>query len=1138
MWRNFRVDLRSYLLVFSAISAPSVFLLALLAGASLEAQGQGLVDLGVLPGGNWTSARAINNSGVIVGKGNDADTVWHWVKWQDGQISSLFTTPDGFQSSWNCARDINSAGVVAGTIDLRSNNGMRAARWSSGAMETIPPIPQGSWSNGCGLNDSGWVVGDYVDSVVSPIWGTRGFLWKADSVIKLPTFHPGGRSYAKKINNSGVAVGWSTPSASPLYWTASAWFNGRLYALPPVSGYARSFAFDINDSNTIVGVSDPGEGSNDGILTTWKVTIVNGTDLEVSGPTALPSRYSFQVFYEFSAQPPVAINNLDLIAGVGADSLDGQQHPFVCFNGSFGDLSGLFTISQNYQYHLSAIDINDSGQIVGDIQGSSSSNLHGFLLSSRILSVVSPGRDELIVAGERNTISWVHLGVKTVNIYYKVGEAGTWNLIADHYPADLHRFVWTPSDTLLAAKVRIRIEDVSSSTAAESDPFKCKGYVLTRADEAGDYVAFRPDQDGWSIRNDDAHMWPAAWYNQFDYWTVNDPNTGLKYPPDNPPGLLYYPFHDSREQHFIDWPLFAETFGLNQCYIKAADSALQYRRSATLFWESVKSSQFGGACFGFSQSSLLAFDRKETFLLSTGLPNFSKLFDVSVTDSNRKVINRLYETQFGAATLDHRTNSASKTAVDILAELKASLLSSTDDHCSMGIYQLAPKPGGHSVVPYRVIRDPGNPALYRVYVYDSNHPGDTSKFLAVDTVANQWTYAALGWTGTAAGSWILRPSASHFLDQPELRSAGEPRPPIVAETRGDLGYMGIYNSDAAYVRIQAVIGSSWGQVTYDTTNGILLEGPTAPVPVIPETGSLNRPLGFFVPRSQDCSYNINLSQWRDSSISVVIRTDSVIWRYSRHHADSTQSDFLVYSESSTQKEILVYYGDEGSRRVDIAAILPGDTVERALDLTIHTLDPGNSIQAAVLPNGDFVITNLQTGFPTYCDLKLSRVSAGGTGLFKKDSLHLDGETRYIIKRPHWDSLNTAPLKILIDHSDWGWGVIDDSLILNNQLTGVDESGQSDQLPHKFELAQNYPNPFNPTTTIEYSVPRHSPVKVEIFNVLGERVRQLVNERKAAGTYRIDWSGTDDAGRPVATGVYFYRFSADNQVQTRKMLLLK
>jgi len=106
------------------------------------------------------------------------------------------------------------------------------------------------------------------------------------------------------------------------------------------------------------------------------------------------------------------------------------------------------------------------------------------------------------------------------------------------------------------------------------------------------------------------------------------------------------------------------------------------------------------------------------------------------------------------------------------------------------------------------------------------------------------------------------------------------------------------------------------------------------------------------------------------------------------------------------------------------------------------------------------------------------------------------------------------------------------------ITNVEDDECGEILPYQFELSQNYPNPFNPVTTIEYSIPSRTDVTIEIFNMIGQKVRTLVNEAKSTGSYRIDWIGTDDAGRLVSTGVYLYRFQAGDVVQTKKMMLLK
>ncbi|MCH7877820.1 MAG: T9SS type A sorting domain-containing protein [candidate division Zixibacteria bacterium] len=94
------------------------------------------------------------------------------------------------------------------------------------------------------------------------------------------------------------------------------------------------------------------------------------------------------------------------------------------------------------------------------------------------------------------------------------------------------------------------------------------------------------------------------------------------------------------------------------------------------------------------------------------------------------------------------------------------------------------------------------------------------------------------------------------------------------------------------------------------------------------------------------------------------------------------------------------------------------------------------------------------------------------------------------------------------------------------------------LPDEFQLQQNYPNPFNPTTTIEFALPERGAVELIIYNTLGQRVRSLASGMYGAGKYSVSWDGTDNYGRQVTSGVYYYRLRAGDVVQSRKMVLLK
>lgn len=108
--------------------------------------------------------------------------------------------------------------------------------------------------------------------------------------------------------------------------------------------------------------------------------------------------------------------------------------------------------------------------------------------------------------------------------------------------------------------------------------------------------------------------------------------------------------------------------------------------------------------------------------------------------------------------------------------------------------------------------------------------------------------------------------------------------------------------------------------------------------------------------------------------------------------------------------------------------------------------------------------------------------------------------------------------------------------LNPNTTAVEEVAAN--VPAVYLLQQNYPNPFNPTTIIRYELATVSEVKLAVYNVLGQKIKTLVNERQSAGAYLTKWDGADDRGEPVANGVYVLQLRAADFVQSRKMVLLR
>lgn len=108
---------------------------------------------------------------------------------------------------------------------------------------------------------------------------------------------------------------------------------------------------------------------------------------------------------------------------------------------------------------------------------------------------------------------------------------------------------------------------------------------------------------------------------------------------------------------------------------------------------------------------------------------------------------------------------------------------------------------------------------------------------------------------------------------------------------------------------------------------------------------------------------------------------------------------------------------------------------------------------------------------------------------------------------------------------------------NGQPTSIKQipvsNEESPEIPNAVSLKQNYPNPFNPTTTIEFELDKSTFTKLTVYDVVGRKVRELVNEKRPAGTNTIEFNATN-----LASGVYLYRLEANGVVQTKRLTLIK
>ncbi len=141
-----------------------------------------------------------------------------------------------------------------------------------------------------------------------------------------------------------------------------------------------------------------------------------------------------------------------------------------------------------------------------------------------------------------------------------------------------------------------------------------------------------------------------------------------------------------------------------------------------------------------------------------------------------------------------------------------------------------------------------------------------------------------------------------------------------------------------------------------------------------------------------------------------------------------------------------------------------------------------------------------------------------------------------VSSPNSDSYTDGTSFIALENIQEVGNVINADLIVGF-AAGIDDDPNGN-LPGSIALEQNYPNPFNPSTTIDFELSYSSDVKLEIFNVIGELTGSLINGPLSAGSYSVEWNGTNNKGDNVASGIYFYRLTSDGESKSMKMLLLK
>ena len=291
-------------------------------------------------------------------------------------------------------------------------------------------------------------------------------------------------------------------------------------------------------------------------------------------------------------------------------------------------------------------------------------------------------------------------------------------------------------------------------------------------------------------------------------------------------------------------------------------------------------------------------------------------------------------------------------------------------------------------------------------------------------------------------------------------------------------------------------------------------------------------------------YNPLNSEWIDFAVNPSTGIGSLEWYNWNLYDDlvliPTVSSITPYYNSYTYSGSIAYdsslYGD------NIVYVWPGDLDNNAivdeedvLPLAVNWYEAGNARSHIVMNWSPLANQLWDIPSATFAD-------ADGSGrvdirdflaiCLNWGSIH-SGTFTYSFQSNDFDiDAHRSVLKIIYDE-------------VNNSNSGPQyeirlylEKLLNISVPDRFILKQNYPNPFNSSTSIEYQIYEKAIVNLTVFNILGQKVKTLVDAEKSEGIYRIEWDGRDDYGHDVASGIYLYRLESPSGDITRKMVLIK
>jgi len=775
--------------------------------------------------------------------------------------------------------------------------------------------------------------------------------------------------------------------------------------------------------------------------------------------------------------------------------LQTYQHPSIFQDGS----SMAMAIDEQQNIYITGYSIDNPDVDYATIKYSQTTPL----------VFTKPALNEKWMAGETDTIKWTGgQEGQFVQIEYSVDNGNTYEIIDIAVQADFGKFIWPIPDGILSTKVKIKLSDVANpENNVISDKFRIKPYILTRI-ENGDYYEYRKDRDQWGFQNVPDHMWPQEWYQQFDYRGI-DPFTGSQYSQWQALSAFKY----APANFFADWVSFVNAFSVDACYNSTSFGL--YDWAAVTLWKSYHS-KWRGSCFGIATANALAFYKRDQFIAK--YPDFPQITDpinLQANDAVRKVISELFNHQSGNPSDANDLASKNKTPNETLEEIRQMVRVDNSIVRTLSIGNNNGK-GAHSIIAYGLEQDESNTNIYKIKVYDNNPNSEAD--IIVNTQANNnngtWSYAEWPNWGGSKKLYLDVPAELHLSGTTFPRGQNTQSPFIIPENVVNINYPS---------ESPIVIKDNQGNMTGLMNNIIYEDIPNSYARRI-KNGSEVAPLGYSLDTD---NYSVTLSEFEDSTVGTYFFTGNKSLVYGRSGAEQTQTDRLFFDGG-----LSAVNPDAQNKQVSLSTLI-NETVNQKL-LSISSLDLVQNDSVKIFNPDSNTVKLISYGSAKNYEIEVNYLSENEASRFGNLNVQLDANTSHTFI-PDWTNLTNSQLLVLVDIGNNG--IIDDTLSLVNQVTGIDNDQSSLIAPDSYHLAQNYPNPFNPTTTVSYQIPVSGQVTLKVFDVLGNEVAVLVDEIREAGRYEVEFQSAV-GNRQLASGIYYYRLQAGSFVETKKMMLIK